>query len=182
MPPSSRAWGCAATLIGGFAGGFVARRYSLAASLWIGGLIQALANLSLLLAGFGRRQLLGFGAGDHGRKLHQRRRHRDLCRLPLGAVPKPAAYRNTICAAHRACRGRPHRIFHPARATWQKPPDGRCSLQSVSWSRCRASSCWHGCSGAAILKRSGPSGFSAWSPRSTWRPPLRSSARHPRRR
>ncbi len=38
--------GLAATLIGGFAGGFVARRYSLAASLWIGGLLQAFANLS----------------------------------------------------------------------------------------------------------------------------------------
>src|SRR5450631_2020396 len=46
--------GLAATLIGGFAGGFVARRYSLAASLWIGGALQALANLSftwLALAG-----------------------------------------------------------------------------------------------------------------------------------
>jgi len=46
--------GLAATLIGGFAGGFVARRYSLAASLWIGGLLQAVANLSfswLALAG-----------------------------------------------------------------------------------------------------------------------------------
>jgi PAT family beta-lactamase induction signal transducer AmpG len=38
--------GLAATLIGGFAGGFVARRYSLAASLWIGGIVQAIANLS----------------------------------------------------------------------------------------------------------------------------------------
>jgi PAT family beta-lactamase induction signal transducer AmpG len=38
--------GLGATLIGGFAGGFVARRYSLAASLWIGGTVQALANLS----------------------------------------------------------------------------------------------------------------------------------------
>ncbi len=38
--------GLAATLIGGFAGGFVARRYSLANSLWIGGLVQALANLT----------------------------------------------------------------------------------------------------------------------------------------
>src|SRR6202041_1878214 len=37
--------GLAATLIGGFAGGFVARRYSLAASLWIGGVLQAVANL-----------------------------------------------------------------------------------------------------------------------------------------
>jgi PAT family beta-lactamase induction signal transducer AmpG len=38
--------GLAATLIGGFAGGFLARRYSLAVSLWIGGVLQALANLS----------------------------------------------------------------------------------------------------------------------------------------
>src|SRR5712675_2294825 len=38
--------GLAATLIGGFAGGFVARRYSLATSLWIGGVVQAIANLS----------------------------------------------------------------------------------------------------------------------------------------
>ena len=38
--------GLAATLIGGFAGGFVARRYSLTTSLWIGGALQAVANLS----------------------------------------------------------------------------------------------------------------------------------------
>jgi PAT family beta-lactamase induction signal transducer AmpG len=38
--------GLAATLIGGFAGGFVARKYSLAVSLWIGGITQALANLA----------------------------------------------------------------------------------------------------------------------------------------
>jgi PAT family beta-lactamase induction signal transducer AmpG len=38
--------GLAATLIGGFAGGFVARRYSLSTSLLIGGVVQALANLS----------------------------------------------------------------------------------------------------------------------------------------
>ena len=38
--------GLAATLIGGFAGGFVARAYSLPASLLIGGLLQAVANLA----------------------------------------------------------------------------------------------------------------------------------------
>ena len=38
--------GLAATLIGGFAGGFVARTYSLPVSLWIGGVLQAVANLS----------------------------------------------------------------------------------------------------------------------------------------
>jgi PAT family beta-lactamase induction signal transducer AmpG len=38
--------GLAATLIGGFAGGFVARAYPLAPSLWIGGVLQAIANLA----------------------------------------------------------------------------------------------------------------------------------------
>ena len=38
--------GLAATLLGGFAGGFVARAYSLPASLWLGGLLQAFANLA----------------------------------------------------------------------------------------------------------------------------------------
>src|SRR6266576_2864372 len=38
--------GLAATLLGGFAGGFIARRYTLATSLWIGGALQAVANLS----------------------------------------------------------------------------------------------------------------------------------------
>jgi MFS transporter, PAT family, beta-lactamase induction signal transducer AmpG len=38
--------GLAATLIGGFAGGFVARAYPLATSLWIGGVLQAIANLA----------------------------------------------------------------------------------------------------------------------------------------
>jgi PAT family beta-lactamase induction signal transducer AmpG len=38
--------GLAATLIGGFAGGFLARAYPLAVSLWIGGILQAVANLA----------------------------------------------------------------------------------------------------------------------------------------
>ena len=38
--------GLAATLLGGFAGGFVARAYPLSISLWIGGVLQALANLA----------------------------------------------------------------------------------------------------------------------------------------
>jgi PAT family beta-lactamase induction signal transducer AmpG len=38
--------GLAATLIGGFAGGFVARAYPLTTSLWIGGILQATANLA----------------------------------------------------------------------------------------------------------------------------------------
>src|SRR4030088_293119 len=42
--------GLVATLIGGFAGGFVARRYSLAASLWIGGGGYGGANPAFFLA------------------------------------------------------------------------------------------------------------------------------------
>ena len=38
--------GLTATVIGGFAGGFVARAYSLTTSLWIGGILQAFANLA----------------------------------------------------------------------------------------------------------------------------------------
>src|SRR3979490_750532 len=49
--------GLAATLIGGFAGGFVARRYSLAASLGIGGVLQALANPAF--------SWLALGGGTH---------------------------------------------------------------------------------------------------------------------
>jgi MFS transporter, PAT family, beta-lactamase induction signal transducer AmpG len=37
--------GLAATLIGGFAGGFVARAYPLTTSLWIGAILQTLSNL-----------------------------------------------------------------------------------------------------------------------------------------
>jgi MFS transporter, PAT family, beta-lactamase induction signal transducer AmpG len=38
--------GLAATLIGGFAGGFLARAWSLEACLWIGGVLQAISNLA----------------------------------------------------------------------------------------------------------------------------------------
>jgi len=49
--------GLAATLIGGFAGGFVARAFSLPASLWIGGVLQGLANLT-----FSVQAMLGHNA------------------------------------------------------------------------------------------------------------------------
>jgi PAT family beta-lactamase induction signal transducer AmpG len=38
--------GLAATLIGGFAGGFLARAFSLAKSLWFGAILQGIANLA----------------------------------------------------------------------------------------------------------------------------------------
>jgi PAT family beta-lactamase induction signal transducer AmpG len=38
--------GLAATIVGGFAGGYIARACPLAASLWIGGILQAVANIT----------------------------------------------------------------------------------------------------------------------------------------
>jgi PAT family beta-lactamase induction signal transducer AmpG len=49
--------GLAATLLGGFAGGFVARAFGLATGLWIGGILQAVANF-----GF---SWLAMVSGDH---------------------------------------------------------------------------------------------------------------------
>jgi PAT family beta-lactamase induction signal transducer AmpG len=47
--------GLAATLLGGFAGGFVARAYPLATSLWIGGILQAAANIT-----FSAQAMIGY--------------------------------------------------------------------------------------------------------------------------
>jgi PAT family beta-lactamase induction signal transducer AmpG len=44
--------GLAATLIGGFAGGFLARAWSLEACLWIGGILQAVSNLAFAWLAF----------------------------------------------------------------------------------------------------------------------------------
>jgi PAT family beta-lactamase induction signal transducer AmpG len=49
--------GLAALLLGGFAGGFVARAYPLATALWIGGILQAVANL-----GFSWQAVVGANA------------------------------------------------------------------------------------------------------------------------
>ncbi len=100
--------GFAATLIGGFAGGAMALTYPLATSLWIGARAAARVELRLHLAGAGRRQHVGADGDDHCRELHRRDRHRDLRRLPVGAVPESAAHRDAICAAHRTRRGRAH--------------------------------------------------------------------------
>ena len=43
-----KGWGLIATLAGGFAGGFVARAFPLATSLWIGGIVQAIANVAFI--------------------------------------------------------------------------------------------------------------------------------------
>ena len=100
--------GLVATLIGGFAGGYVARRYSLVDKpvdrRRAAGGLQSGVRVARLC----RRQSMGAGRRHLGGKLHRRDRHRDLRRVSLGAVPEPAAHRDPIRAAHRAGRGRAH--------------------------------------------------------------------------
>ena len=61
--------GLAATLIGGFAGGFLARGCSLVTCLWIGGLLQAVSNLT-----FSWLALVGVAAMGAVRRRHRWKR------------------------------------------------------------------------------------------------------------
>ena len=60
------------------------------------------------LAGAGRHQYLGAHGGHHRGEFHRRDRHRDLRRLPVRALQKPAAHGDAICTADRAIRVRAH--------------------------------------------------------------------------
>ena len=61
--------GLAATLIGGFAGGFVARAYPLATALWIGAFLQMASNLVFSWQAYIGAEPLGAGGVDHGRRI-----------------------------------------------------------------------------------------------------------------
>ena len=130
--------GLAATLIGGFAGGFVARRYSLAASLWIGGVLQAVANLSfswLALVGVNQWALaFAITAENFTSAIGT-----VIFVAYLSALcQKPAAHRDPIRAAHGACRGRAHLsvIGRGIRRQGDRLAAVLCDLRR--WSRCRA--------------------------------------------
>ena len=129
--------GLAATLIGGFAGGFVARRYSLAASLWIGGVLQAVANLSfswLALSGVNQWALAFAITAENftsaiGTVIFVAYLSA-LCRNPLHTATQYALL-TALAAVGRT-------YFHRARVMSPRRPAGRCSLRSACWSRCRA--------------------------------------------
>ena len=101
--------GLAATLIGGFAGGVVARALPLTTCLWIGAHpADRSSNLVFAWLAHDRHQLPGADGSDHRREFHRRDRHGDLRRLPVRAVQEPAAHSDAIRAADRARRGRAH--------------------------------------------------------------------------
>ena len=103
--------GLAATLLGGFAGGFLARAYPITTCLWIGGVLQAVANLSfswLALVGV-NQWALAFAITAE--EFHQRHLHRDLRRISVVPVQKPAAHGDAIRATHRPRRSRADLFF-----------------------------------------------------------------------
>ncbi len=97
--------GLAALLLGGFAGGFIARALPLAASLWIGGILQAVANLSFSALALVGNQHDHAGRRHHRGELHQRHRHGDVRCLSFRALPKSTAHGDAIRAADCAGRG-----------------------------------------------------------------------------
>ena len=103
--------GVVATLVGGFAGGALARAYPLVTALWIGAFLQMASKLHFHLASSGWRESLGIDVDHHRGEFHRRDRYRGLRRLSLGSLPEPAPYGHAICAAHRPCRCRTHLSF-----------------------------------------------------------------------
>ena len=143
--------GLAATLIGGFAGGFIARAWSLPACLWFAGIIQALSNLVFAwLATVGVNQWALAAAitaenftGAIGTVIFVAYLSA-LCNNPLHTATQYA-----LLAALSAV-GRTY--LSAVRAMSPNRPAGRCSLRSACWWRSRACCCWPGCSGASILR------------------------------
>ena len=118
--------GLAATLIGGFAGGFLARGCSLVTCLWIGGLLQAVSNLTFTwLALVGPQQWALTVAvsveaftGAIGTVIF-------VAYLSALCKIRCTPPRNTRCSP----RWRPSAasICLPARAMWRRRRAGRCS-------------------------------------------------------
>ncbi len=116
--------GLAATLIGGFAGGFVARAYPLATCLWIGAFLQMASNLVFSWQAYMGLNHWALAVTITVGEFHRRDRHGDLRRVSVGAVPIAAAHRDAIRAAHRARRRSAAPICRPARASSPRRPAG----------------------------------------------------------
>ncbi len=100
--------GLAALLIGGFAGGAVAKALPLATALWLGAILQMISNLAFVWLGLQTPSAWALTVAIIIRELHRRHRHGDLRRLPVGAVPQPAAHGDAIRPADGAGLHRTH--------------------------------------------------------------------------
>jgi len=128
--------GLAATLIGGFAGGFVARRYSLATSLWM----VASCRRSPTFRSPGLQWLASINGrwrSRSRRRILQRHRHRDLRRVSVCAVPEPLHTATQYALADAlAAVGRTY--LSSGAGYVAKAPDGAVLWRSASSWRSRA--------------------------------------------
>ena len=100
--------GLAATLIGGFAGGFMARAYPLTTCLWIGAFLQMASNLVFTWQAYIGLNHWALTASIITENFMGADRHGDLRGLPFGALQIAAAHRDPIRAAHCALGRGPH--------------------------------------------------------------------------
>ena len=94
--------GLIASLLGGVAGGLLARAMPLSRALLVAGILQAIANFTFSWLAWLGVNHLGLARRHLDREFHQRDRHGRVHRLSLGALHQPRLYRHAICAAHRA--------------------------------------------------------------------------------
>ncbi len=119
--------GLAALLIGGFAGGAVARALPLVTALWIGAFLQMFSNLAFVWLGYQTPEPRGADRRHRRREFLRRHRHGDLRRLPVGAVPQSAAHGDAVRAAHGARLDGPHAVLIGNRICRRRSWAGRCS-------------------------------------------------------
>ena len=100
--------GLIASLLGGVAGGLLARAMPLSRALLVAGILQALANFTFSWLAWLGVNHLGARRRHLDGEFHQRHRHRRVHRLSLGALHQPGLYGDAIRAAHRALLVRPH--------------------------------------------------------------------------
>ena len=149
--------GLAATLIGGFAGGYRgARAIRWSTCLWIGGMLQAVSNLVFAwLASVGINQW-ALAVADHAENF-------------TGAIGTVifVAYLSALCKnpLHTATQyalltalSAVGRTYLSSGAGYVGGGDRLAAVlrDLASWSRCRACCCWPGCSGAGISTTLGP--------------------------
>ena len=144
--------GLAATLIGGFAGGFVARAYPLATCLWIGAFLQMASNLVFTWLAFAGQSYWALTAaiiaenftGAIGTVIFVAYLSA-LCQSPLHTATQYALL--TALAAVG-------RTYLSSGAGFARRGDrlGVVLHRSARWSRCRAWCCCGGCRCAGISK------------------------------
>ena len=129
--------GLIASLLGGVAGGLLARALPLSRALLVGGHLAGGGEFHLLLARLDRGEPCGAGGRHLDGEFHQRHRHRRVHRLSLGAVHEPGPYRDPVRAAHRARLVRAHHacLGHGVRGRGHRLGDLLCALRGGSTPR-----------------------------------------------